>query len=243
MMTGKFKPALEDAQKSVKLDPSFVKGHLREARCHLVVGDIFSASRSLDAVRQLDPKNAELVKELQNFESLKKQLNQIEQEMVKKDYRSAVFYATRALEIAVHSVKLKLIKSEALCYLKKYDEAINIATDIIRFDNLNVDALYVRGMTLYYQDNIDMAFTHFQQALRLSPDHDKAKELYKKVKAIKNTKEQGNVAFKGNKLDEAFKLYGEALAIDPMNTFTNAKLYFNRAVVSAKVCKAILTKT
>ena len=28
---------------------------------------------------------------------------------------------------------------------------------------------------------------------------------------------------------------GEALAIDPCNKFTNAKLYFNRATVAAKV--------
>lgn len=43
----------------------------------------------------------------------------------------------------------------------------------------NVDALYVRAMCLYFQDNIDKAFAHFQQVLRLAPDHAKALELYK----------------------------------------------------------------
>merc|ERR1712122_147879 len=36
-------------------------------------------------------------------------------------------------------------------------------------------------------------------------------------------------------LDEAYKLYSEALAIDPHNRSTNAKLYFNRATVAAKL--------
>merc|ERR1712032_881204 len=48
-------------------------------------------------------------------------------------------------------------------------------------------------------------------------------------------KEEGNTAFKAGNLDEAYKLYSEALAIDPHNRSTNAKLYFNRATVAAKL--------
>ena len=44
---------------------------------------------------------------------------------------------------------------------------------------LNPDAVYVRGLCLYYQDNIDKAFQHFQQVLKLAPDHTKAKTVYK----------------------------------------------------------------
>lgn len=34
-------------------------------------------------------------------------------------------------------------------------------------------------MCLYYQDNPDAAFHHFQQVLRLAPDHHKARQVYK----------------------------------------------------------------
>lgn len=34
-------------------------------------------------------------------------------------------------------------------------------------------------MCLYFQDDIDRAFTHFQQVLRLAPDHARALEIYK----------------------------------------------------------------
>ena len=54
-----------------------------------------------------------------------------------------------------------------------------MANDILRLDNINVDAIYVRGLCLYNEDNVDKAFTHFQQVLRLAPDHVKAKEIYK----------------------------------------------------------------
>lgn len=50
---------------------------------------------------------------------------------------------------------------------------------MLQRDNMNADAIYVRGVCLYYNDNIDKAYQHFQQVLRLAPDHVKAKEIYK----------------------------------------------------------------
>lgn len=52
-------------------------------------------------------------------------------------------------------------------------------SDVLHIDKHNADALYIRGMCLYFQDDIDRAFTHFQQVLRLAPDHVKALEIYK----------------------------------------------------------------
>merc|ERR1711963_163001 len=100
---------------------------------------------------------------------------------------------------------------------------------------MNADAIYVRGLCLYYEDNVERAFSHFTQVLRFAPDHVKAKEIYRKAKSLKQKKEEGNTAFKAGNLDEAYKLYSEALAIDPHNRSTNAKLYFNRATVAAKL--------
>ena len=48
-------------------------------------------------------------------------------------------------------------------------------------------------------------------------------------------KEEGNQAFRFGNLEEAYKLYSEALLIDPHNKYTNSKLFFNRATVCSKV--------
>jgi len=50
---------------------------------------------------------------------------------------------------------------------------------MLRLDNTNVEAMFVRGLCLYYEDHVDKAFTHFQQVLRLAPDHLKAKDAFK----------------------------------------------------------------
>ncbi|KAH3749107.1 hypothetical protein DPMN_183598 [Dreissena polymorpha] len=102
---------------------------------------------------------------------------------------------------------------------------------------MNADALFVRGMCLYYQDNIDKAFSHFQQVLRLAPDHQKARETYRKAKQLIAKKEEGNKVFRAGNFEEAYKIYTEALEIDPNNKFTNSKLYCNRATVCTKIGK------
>lgn len=48
-------------------------------------------------------------------------------------------------------------------------------SDILRMDSTNADALYVRGLCLYYEDCIDKAVQFFVQALRMAPDHEKAR--------------------------------------------------------------------
>lgn len=110
-----------------------------------------------------------------------------------------------------------------------------MANDLLRSDSTNIEAIYLRGLCLYYEDNIDKAFTHFQQVLKLAPDHAKAKEAFKRARQLKSKKDEGNEAFKANKFEEALKLYSEALTVDADNKMTNAKLYFNRATVLAKL--------
>ena len=47
-------------------------------------------------------------------------------------------------------------------------------------------------------------------------------------------KEEGNSYFREGKHEEAYKTYSEGLEIDPLNVFTNAKLFCNRALVGSK---------
>jgi len=68
---------------------------------------------------------------------------------------------------------------------------IFIFSDTLHIDKQNADAIYIRGMCLYFQDDIDRAFTHFQQVLRLAPDHAKALEIYK----VNSKKEESKINF------------------------------------------------
>nr|CAD7398666.1 unnamed protein product [Timema poppensis] len=235
MMLHHYKEALEDAKKSVSLDKTFVKGYIRIVKCSLALGDIITAESAIAKVQELEPNNTSLAPEISKIAVAKRFMEEGDKAYNKQDYRKVVFCMDRALE-QVSCVKFKLIKGECLAFLNRYQEAQEIANDILHVDKQNADAVYVRGMCLYYQDNVDRAFSHFQHVLRLAPDHTKAIDIYKRAKALKQKKEEGNEAFKASRLAEAYNLYTEALRIDPHNSLTNAKLYFNRATVSSKVC-------
>ena len=234
-MLAQYKSALEDAQKSIKLDNKFVKGFIREAKCYLILGDFSSAERSLKNVEYIDCKNEELLKERAQSLTAVRSEEEALRAYEKQDYRTSLFHANRALTVATHCARLKSLKAEVLALMKRYQESQDILNELYKEDPTNADTFYVRGMILYYQDNEEKAFTHFQQALRLCPDHSKARKIFKNAKLLKAKKEEGNALYKDNKLEEAYDTYTHALQLDPLNCITNAKLYFNRALVCAKV--------
>lgn len=85
----------------------------------------------------------------------------------------------RALLQATHSTSLKLLKAECLAYLNRTGEAQELANDAVNQDKQNADAIFVLGLCQYYQNNIDRALPYFQHVLRLAPDHQKSKDMYK----------------------------------------------------------------
>lgn len=102
-------------------------------------------------------------------------------------------------------------------------------------DSTSADAIYVRGLCLYYGDHLDKGITHFQRALALDPEHSNAKMLRAKAKKLKELRENGNNLFKSGKFREALTFYTEALTIDPLNSEINSKLYYNRALMNSKI--------
>lgn len=80
---------------------------------------------------------------------------------------------------------------EILLYFSSKQEANDIAVSCMKSDAASADAVYVRGLCLYYKDNLDKGLTHFQQVLTLDPDHTKAKVMRLKAKSLKEKKENG----------------------------------------------------
>ncbi|XP_058477788.1 dnaJ homolog subfamily C member 7-like [Solea solea] len=237
MMLFRFREALEDSQQAVRLDDCFMKGHLREGKCHLSLGNAMAASRCFQKVLELEPSNREAHQENKNAGTLLEYERMAEFGFEKGDFRKVVYCMDRALAMATACHRFKIFKAECLALLGRYPEAQSVASDILRMDSTNADALYVRGLCLYYEDCIDKAVQFFIQALRMAPDHEKARLACKNAKALKAKKEEGNQAFKNYNYDAAYQLYTEALAIDPNNIKTNAKLYSNRATAGTKLKK------
>jgi len=58
-------------------------------------------------------------------------------------------------------------------------KSFDLFSDVLRNDKMNADAVFIRGLCLYYDDNIEKAVTFFTHALKLSPDHSEARSTLK----------------------------------------------------------------
>jgi len=162
-----------------------------------MLGDTITARQALTKLAALGEENAG---EQRNVESVDKLVSDSKQAYNSRDYRKALWCLDKALEISNYSTTIKTSRAECLAFLGRYGEASETANSVLQIDNLNADAIYVRGLCLYYEDNVDKAFSHFTQVLRFAPDHTRAKEIYKKAKSLKSKKEEGNTAFKAGNL-------------------------------------------
>ncbi|KAH0519269.1 DnaJ-like protein subfamily C member 7 [Microtus ochrogaster] len=196
-----------------------------------------AACRSFQRALELDNKNAQAQQEFKNANAVMEYEKIAEMDFEKRDFRKVVICMDRALEFAPACHRFKILKAECLAMLGQYPEAQFVASDILRMDSTNADALYVWCLCLYYEDCIEKAVQFFVQALRMAPDHEKACIACRNAKALKAKKEDGNKAFKEGNYKLAYELYTEALGIDPNNIKTNAKLYCNRGTVNSKLRK------
>lgn len=234
---GKHKDAVEDARMATSIDENYIKGYIREGKGYLGLGDFESALRLFKKVQELQPGSTSVDVDIQNANAVKHFFESAQKCYESKDYRKILYLMNNALSHSPSCIRFTLLKAECLALLGRYQEAQELANEIVVKDQTNSDALYVRGLCLYYQDNVEKAFQHFQRVLQYSPDHEKAKVFYKKAKMLQSKKEQGNAAFKEGKWQEAYDLYSEALAIDSNNKSINAILHYNRATTCAKLNK------
>lgn len=235
IMLNDFKAALADARHSIQLDDKFEKGYVRVAKCCLALGDYIGTEQAIKKLLEIYENNVSLKTEEVNCQHLRNFEEKIQANYQKKNFRTALFFLDSALKISPACIKYKISKAECLTFLGRLDEAADIAVTAMKSDSTSADAIYVRGLILYYQDNFDKAILHFERALQLDPDHKSAKEMRSKLKELKDKKELGKNAFKSGKFREALQLYTEALEIDPSNNNMNCKLYYNRALVNYKI--------
>lgn len=166
--------ALKDAAAAVQLDPTFGKAYLRIAGCNMVFGDFEAAEQNLRlAAQHMDEKGAiEVQKEQARREKVCKFISDFEKCWSKEDWRSAVYFATQVIDAAPKMHSMVTRKAEALVYNKKVDEAMNLMADVLRMDDKNVDAIFVRGkLSLSLSDVVitDAFLIGWTRSLFLSP--------------------------------------------------------------------------
>lgn len=73
------------------------------------------------------------------------------------------------------------------------------------------EALYIRAMCLYLDDNLDKSIQFVRQGLQYAPDNSCFLLLFKKLKQVKELREEGSKKFAASRFDEAKAEYNRCL--------------------------------
>ena len=233
-----YNEALEDAKLSDSLEPGNSKVLLRLARIYTALG---RPSDALSTYAQIRPPVA--AKDQVPASSMQSYIEQAENALLGGTAGSMILHALDQAERGLGSGvdkprKWKLMRAEA--YLRMGNpnalgDAQTVTISLLRSNSQDPDALVLRGRVLYAQGENEKSIQHFRQALNYDPDLKDAVRYLRMVQKLDRTKEDGNTAFKSGKFDEAVRLYGIALEVDPKNRFTNSRILQNRALASIKV--------
>ncbi|KZT00971.1 DnaJ-domain-containing protein [Laetiporus sulphureus 93-53] len=218
MALKKFKLALSDCQQAANLQsesPS-AKTLIRLARCQLSTGSTTPALSTLRAVLDLEPNNTAALQLQKKVLELEAHLRNFQGAKSRQDWamaRLALDKCVQAIEAEGGDIPIqwKLGRIELELARKNWDAAGVAASEALRLEPTSPDVLALRGLVLFLTAKTAQALQHVQSALRLDPGHEVAQRLRKRIKDVERLKEEGNVAFKAGRLQEATERYSEAL--------------------------------
>lgn len=226
---------LTDLDKAIALDSGYLKAYTRKFNHLLSFGKLDLAEQTVDQIRQIDKDNSQIEQMVSRISSIKYNESVYNKAIDKGDYREALHYVDNILKVCSHSQHVQLKRAEALAFCLRHEEVIGIVDSILRKDVTNSEAYFIRGLSLYYQDNLDKALAHFEKALKLEPEHRKSISFLKKARTFRNIKEQAKTALTKGELTKAIEFYREALNIDPAHRIGNSKCHLNLAIVYGRV--------
>lgn len=238
MSDGQYIAALDDCRTADELDPNNAKTLHRLARIYTSLG---RADEALDVYERIQP--AVSAKDKSPATTMKGHITQAQSLLSEGTSGSMALYALdQAVRLlgpgVIEPRKWKLLRGEA--YLRMGNpnalgDAQNIAMSMLRTNSSDPDALVLRGRALYGQGENEKAVQHFRQALSCDPDFKEAVRYLRMVQKLDRQKEEGNTLFKSGKYEDAIRVYGEALEVDPANKGTNSKILQNRALCHSKL--------
>ena len=141
---------------------------------------------------------------------------------------TAESFISKALKISPSCIRLKLVRGDILARLGKFTQAEKVATDILEKDESHVGANFLKAFSLYHLELMDLAVAALKQTLEHNPSYQRARILLDRVNLLAEKRDAASQAVTKGRLEEAVRLYSEALAVDPGNKRVRLSLLVDR---------------
>lgn len=169
LMLGAYNECISDCKAAIELDPKLVRAHVRLSKALVELGDLIQAHSYLAQASQNNPEEPELAKEFARVSSLKLAFEDGKANFEKGDYYRAL-ECFEFLDNSCSAVPIQLWVARASIQAGLCDSAISLTLRIIKKDDKNAEAFYVRGLALFYAGDMEQGVKHLKESLRLDPD-------------------------------------------------------------------------
>jgi DnaJ homolog subfamily C member 7 len=232
LSANRFTEAKEDALRALELDPSNPKIMHRLARIYTSLGQ---PSEALEVLSKVQPPASS--KDREPAEMMLRYITQAEDALREgKGGSMVVICLDKARQLLGSNVKQPrkwtLMLAEAQLKMGNsngYGKAHDFAVSMLRENRQDPDALLLRARAYYGQGDNEQALKYLKECLSLDPDSKEALKLFRMLRKLTQTKNEGNAAFKAKDYQKAVELYTQGLGIDLNNKDMNSKLLQNRA--------------
>lgn len=200
LMVGAPNEALKDCDAALRIDPTHVRSILRLAKALLDMGKLPKALEHLRAAAERVPEAYELAQEFARVDSLcsaffqavaayegeakntdEENLSFLPEPLskvpkvakaakVERDYELAL-QLFQEIENSASSVVMQLWVAKAAVMCAQCDKAITLTLRILKKDDKNSEALWVRGRALFFSGDIDQGVKHLRECLRQEPSY------------------------------------------------------------------------
>lgn len=231
----KYAKCIEDCDSTLNIDPNFTKAWLRKGRSSFCLGKLEEARRYIEKAIELDPKDKTFKDELNEVVHVERMMNSAKQDIANEKYTGALMEIKQILKICPDLIEAKIKYIELLIKMGNVEQAIQLSGEYFHDLTGNPDYLYIRGLALCYNGQVDLAKKTWMEAMRLDPDNTTCRLALKRMNRQEESKEKGNTAFKAKDYEAAVTHYTEGIENDPFNKNIVGTLYANRAAANLKL--------
>ena len=176
----------------------------------LLSGDLDDAEESFNKAMQMDPSFAPAMQALSKLSLYRGDLKKANEFSIKAVQADEDF---RDWSLQISKISEQIQNGNRNVQQGLFDDAINSYESILKNHPYFPDAEFYMGLTRFRQKDIEKAAMHFSNALKLYPQHLKARKGLDNV--TKQFLNMGNKLYKNGNLSDAINYYKKSLEFDP----------------------------
>lgn len=210
----KYKEAISDLTSALSIKPGYAEALAQRAKLHLRLGKCEEAEKDYQALIRLKPGHKDAAK-LHDAVTCTRNIKEAEVAYSKNNFARAKELYNSLIDSAEISTTFLLRRAWSHYKLGDLYDSIADAGRILKVDSKNLEALELRGTCYYVLGELDMALTHYKQALSLDPEHRGCKAGHKLIKKVTKAKNAAEEAAKKGNLEAAILHLQEVVTADP----------------------------